>query len=193
MQAVVKIQGRQYKVEEGRYLLVDRFAPDNDTVELTEVLYVSGDDKTLLGTPTVQGAKIKARVLSHLRDKKVLVYKMRPKKGYRLKRGHRQELTRLQIEFIEFPGRTSPQVKPVEKPARPEKAAAPKKSEAKASAKASPQASTVTQTEAPSTEKTTAKKAGAPKAKKSEAGGEKKASSSGAKKPAAKKPAKDKE
>ena len=191
MRAVVKISGRQYQVEEGRYLIVDRVnmdrlgKKDGDTLEFNEVLMVLDGDKTLLGAPTVKDAKVKAKVLANLRDKKVLVYKMRPKKGYRLKQGHRQELSRLQIEFIEFPGRTAPQVKPVERkpiPAKPD--AAPKKAE-KAASKKTEKAATVTETEAPKADKAaeaktekpeTAKKASAPKAKKSE-GAEKKTGS----------------
>lgn len=127
MYVIADINGKQYKLEEGRYLHVDRLSQaEDEVVEIGNVLMVVDGDQTMVGAPFVEGAKIKAKVLSHGRDKKVIVYKMRPKKGYRRKNGHRQQFTRLQVEVIEFPGKKAS--------AKPAKAAEPKK-ESKAKAK----------------------------------------------------------
>lgn len=101
MYAIVEINGKQYQVEEGRYVVVDLLdqAPDA-TMELDKVLMVADGKATKIGQPFVEGAKVSAKVLTHYKDKKVLVYKMKRKKGYRRKNGHRQQYTRLQIEQI---------------------------------------------------------------------------------------------
>lgn len=129
MFALVDINGRQYKLEEGRYLDVDRLpqAPD-EALELNNVLLVVDGDNTLVGAPFVEGALAKVKVVDHRRDAKILVYKMRCKKGYRLKNGHRQDYTRIQVELLQFPGKSAQTAKAAatadaEKPA---KAAAPK-------------------------------------------------------------------
>ncbi len=104
MQAVVDLNGKQYQVEEGRYVVVDRLSLEPDAaLELDKVLMVLNGEKSLVGAPYVEGAKVKAKVLSHGKGPKVLVYKMRCKKGYRRKNGHRQDFTRLQIESVQSP------------------------------------------------------------------------------------------
>lgn len=143
MQAIVDLNGKQYQVEEGRYVTVDRLGLDeNASLELGNVLLVLNGEETLVGAPFVDGAVVRAKVLRHLRGPKVLVYKMRCKKGYRRKNGHRQDYTQLQIEGVEFPGKKAqPAASKVEaeakKPAKKtaadkpaKKAAAPKAQQA---------------------------------------------------------------
>lgn len=159
MLAIVDLNGKQYQVEEGRYVTVDRLARDVDeTIELGNVLMVVDGEQSLVGAPFVEGATIRARVLGHLRGPKVVVYKMRCKKGYRRKNGHRQDYTKLQIEVVDFPGKAErkPAEKPAEKPAKATKKPAEKKEKApKASAKTA---------EKPKSEPKKAKKEEQPKA-----------------------------
>jgi large subunit ribosomal protein L21 len=105
MLAIVEVNGKQYRVEEGRYLDVDTLqqGPDEE-IEFGNVLMIVDGDNTQIGTPFIEGATIKAKVLSHGRKAKVLVYKMRRKKGYRVKNGHRQGYTKLQIDAVNLPG-----------------------------------------------------------------------------------------
>lgn len=101
MYAVVEIAGKQYKVEEGRHIDVDRLDLDEGAdLDLDQVLLVSDGKSPKIGAPTVSGASVKAKVMRTYKDKKVIVYKMKRKKGYRRKQGHRQQYTRLMIESI---------------------------------------------------------------------------------------------
>lgn len=101
MYAILEVAGKQYKVEEGRYVDVDNLnLEDGESLELDQVLMVANGDDIKIGQPTVAGAKVTAKVLNSYKDKKVLVYKMKRKKGYRRKQGHRQPYTRIQIEKI---------------------------------------------------------------------------------------------
>ncbi len=176
MHAVVEINGRQYQVEEGRYVKVDKLSnAENDVLELGNVLMLVDGQTSMIGAPFVDGAKVVAKVLRHGRDGKVIVYKMRCKKGYRRKNGHRQGFTHLQIESVNFPGRTSEIAKPAEKKARPESPASPKTKAAKPAEEA-PAAKPAKAPKAESAEKKpAAKKESKPKAE------------TAAKKPAAKK------
>ena len=108
MLAIVELNGKQYQVEEGRFVTVDRLPQAADeTLEIGNVLMVVDGERSVVGAPFIEGAKVRARVLSHERGPKILVYKMRCKKGYRLKNGHRQDYTRVQIEGLDLPGRAS--------------------------------------------------------------------------------------
>lgn len=108
MLAIVELNGKQYQVEEGRFVTVDRLPhAADDTLEIGNVLMVVDGERSVVGAPFIEGAKVRARVLSHERGPKILVYKMRCKKGYRLKNGHRQDYTRVQIEGFDLPGRAS--------------------------------------------------------------------------------------
>jgi large subunit ribosomal protein L21 len=100
--AIVEISGKQYHVEQGRYITVDLMDQAPDT-ELTfdKVNLVMDGETVSVGAPYVQGAKVQAKVLNHFRGPKLMVYKMRCKKGYRRKNGHRQSFTRIQIESIQ--------------------------------------------------------------------------------------------
>lgn len=106
MLAIVDLNGKQYQVEEGRYVQVDRLSLEpNEELELANVLMVLDGEESLVGAPFVDGALVKAKVLSHGRGPKVRVYKMRRKKGYRRTNGFRADFTRLQIELVSFPGK----------------------------------------------------------------------------------------
>jgi large subunit ribosomal protein L21 len=104
--AIIEASGKQFRVEPGRYYDFDRMAVDEDgTVEIDQVLLVSHDGETMVGQPHVEGAAISGTVMRHLRGPKIIVYKMKPKKKTRKKRGHRQELTRLMIDTISVNGK----------------------------------------------------------------------------------------
>jgi len=104
--AIIEASGKQFRVEPGRYYDFDRMAVDEDgTVEIDRVLFVSHDGETMVGQPLVEGAAISGTVMRHLRGPKIVVYKMKPKKKTRKKRGHRQELTRLMIDAISVNGK----------------------------------------------------------------------------------------
>lgn len=101
MYAIVKIGGHQYKVEENQTIFVNRLSTDDKNVTLENVLLVKDDDGNVkVGKPTVEGAKVTAKVVEHLKSDKVIVFKKKRRKGYRVKNGHRQQITQLQIEKI---------------------------------------------------------------------------------------------
>lgn len=103
--AIIEASGKQFRVEPGRFYDFDRLPlNEDDTVTIDKVLYVSHDDDLMVGQPLVDGATVSATVMRHLRGKKIIVYKMQPKKKTRKKRGHRQELTRLMIDAINVNG-----------------------------------------------------------------------------------------
>ena len=102
MYAVLTTGGKQYRVQEGDVLFVEKLNAEVDsTVELTEVLAVSNGDALKVGTPVVEGAKVVAKVLAQGKAKKVTVFKYKRKKDYRRKNGHRQPYTKLVVEKIE--------------------------------------------------------------------------------------------
>lgn len=102
MYAVVQTGGKQYRVQEGDVLFVEKLEAEVDSnVELNDVLAISKDEKLTVGTPVVEGAKVVAKVLKQGKGKKVIVFKYKPKKDSRKKNGHRQPYTKLQIEKIE--------------------------------------------------------------------------------------------
>lgn len=102
MYAVIETGGKQYRVEEGATLKVERLdAEPGAAVTLDKVLLVADGEQVQVGAPTVKGASVQAKVLRHGRDKKVVVFKFKAKAHYRRKRGHRQGFTALRIEKIE--------------------------------------------------------------------------------------------
>jgi large subunit ribosomal protein L21 len=105
VEAIVRIAGKQYRVAEGQQVAVDRL-PDaaGQKVTFDSVLMLSDGDKSTIGTPLVEGARIEARVLRQDRGDKVLVYKYKPKKRYRRTRGHRAALSVLEVLSIAGPG-----------------------------------------------------------------------------------------
>ncbi|MCL2438442.1 MAG: 50S ribosomal protein L21 [Coriobacteriia bacterium] len=97
MYAVVKTGGKQYKVAEGDVLSVEKLDVEpGENVDL-DVLLLSGDDKVVTDSGELAKAKVTAKVVEHFKDKKVIIFKFKRRKGYRRKRGHRQNLTRLEI------------------------------------------------------------------------------------------------
>ncbi|MEM9817452.1 MAG: 50S ribosomal protein L21 [Cyanobacteria bacterium P01_D01_bin.6] len=104
--AIIEASGKQFRVEPGRFYDFDRMAVDEDgNVDIDKVLLVSHDGATMVGQPHVDGATVSGTVMRHLRGRKIIVYKMKPKKKTRKKRGHRQELTRLMIDSISVNGK----------------------------------------------------------------------------------------
>ena len=102
MYAVIKTGGKQLRVEVGQEIFVEKLNVEaDDTFEFTDVLPI-GAEKTVLGTPTVEGAKVVAKVLKNGRGPKLIVFKYKRRKNYRRKQGHRQAYTKLVIENIVF-------------------------------------------------------------------------------------------
>lgn len=102
MYAIVKTGAKQYKVEEGDVIFVEKLQAEVEAnVELNEVLAVSKEDGLVVGKPVVDGAKVVAKVLEQGKGKKVIVFKYKPKQDFRKKNGHRQPYTKLLIEKIE--------------------------------------------------------------------------------------------
>ncbi len=101
MYAVIETGGKQYRVTAGDSIDVERL-PDEagSQVEIGRVLMVAGDDGITIGAPVVSGAAVVATITEHLRGPKLVIFKFKPKKRYRRKTGHRQELTRVKIESI---------------------------------------------------------------------------------------------
>ena len=115
MFAVIKTGGKQYKVQEGDILNVEKLGmKKNKKVTFDKVLLVEDEGKTLIGTPFVDNALVKAEVIDNFKDKKVIVFKKKRRKQYRKTRGHRQELTRVKIEEILHGKKAAPKKKPAE-------------------------------------------------------------------------------
>jgi len=132
MNAIVEISGKQFKVSKDTKLYVHRLeAKEGSKVSFENVLLLDNGKKVLVGTPNVQGASVEAKVLKHLKDNKVIVFKKKRRKGYRVKNGHRQALTEIVIEKV-----SEKTVKPkVVKKAVENKADKPKKAAPKAKTK----------------------------------------------------------
>ncbi|MBN4005759.1 50S ribosomal protein L21 [Nostoc sp. LPT] len=103
--AIIETGGKQIRVEPGRFYDIELLAIEPDEkVTIDSVLLVQHDGEVTIGQPLVTGATVEGTVLRHYRGRKVLVYKMKPKKKTRKKRGHRQEITRLMIDSITLNG-----------------------------------------------------------------------------------------
>lgn len=101
MYAVVLTGGKQYKVEEGDVIFVEKLdAAEGETVTLDKVLITSNGTETTIGAPYVDGATVTAKAVKNGKAKKIIVYKYKPKKGYHKKQGHRQPYTKLEIQKI---------------------------------------------------------------------------------------------
>ncbi|CDN31431.1 LSU ribosomal protein L21p [Mucinivorans hirudinis] len=101
MYAIVEIAGQQFKVEKGRKLYVHRLSQnEGSAVSFDKILLIENDGKVVVGTPSVKDAKVEATVIRHLKDDKVIVFKKKRRKGYRVKNGHRQCLTQIEINSI---------------------------------------------------------------------------------------------
>ncbi|MBQ9682807.1 MAG: 50S ribosomal protein L21 [Neisseriaceae bacterium] len=101
MYAVIKTGGKQYKVSVGDKLKVEQIPADIDsTIELSEVLMIADGDAVQVGTPLVAGAKVTATVVAHGRGEKIRIFKMRRRKHYQKRQGHRQNFTEIRIDAI---------------------------------------------------------------------------------------------
>ena len=142
MYAIVEIAGQQFKVEKDQQIFVHRLdLKEGEKITFDNVLLIETNGKVKVGAPNVSGAKVTAKVLEHLKGDKVIVFKKKRRKGYRVKNGHRQYLSKIEIQKID------------------EKAAAKKatpKKETKPKAVVKPKAKKATAKK--STKKTTAKK-----------------------------------
>lgn len=101
MYAIIRTGGRQYRVEEGRYLDVQKLPyNEGDQFEIDDVLLIGNGDETVIGSPNVDGAKVKVTVMKQWRDKKVVVFKYRQRTNYRRRKGHRHHYTRIMVDAI---------------------------------------------------------------------------------------------
>ena len=101
MYAIVDIQGQQFKVEQDAKVYVHRLEGEEGAkVSFDKVLLLDNNGTVTVGAPTVSGAQVSATILSHLKDKKVIVFKKKRRKGYQKQNGHRQYLTQVQIDGI---------------------------------------------------------------------------------------------
>jgi len=99
--AVIETGGKQYRVKEGDMVFIEKLPAEADeTVSFGKVLAITSDDGSKIGSPYVEGAAVEGKVVKNGKSRKIIVYKMRPKKGYRRKQGHRQPYTKVQIESI---------------------------------------------------------------------------------------------
>jgi len=101
MYAIVEIGGQQFKIEKDQKLYVNLLQGEEGAeLEFDQVLLLAGDDTIQVGKPLVDGARVKARVLAHVKSDKVLVFKKKRRKGYQKMNGHRQPMTQIQIDEI---------------------------------------------------------------------------------------------
>ncbi len=128
MYAIVEIAGQQFKVEKDQKVFVHRLqTEEGKKVAFDNVLLLADGDKVTVGAPAIDGAQVGAKVLKHLKGDKVIVFKKKRRKGYRVKNGHRQALTEIQIDNILASGaKKAAPVKAASKPAAKAKPAAPK-------------------------------------------------------------------
>ena len=101
MNAIVEISGKQFKVSKDTKLFVHRLdAKEGSKVSFDNVLLLDNGKKVIVGTPSIKGASVEAKVIKHLKDDKVIVFKKKRRKGYRVKNGHRQALSEIIIEKV---------------------------------------------------------------------------------------------
>ena len=99
--AIAETSGRQFLFKVNKYYDLDRInAKEKEKITLNNILLIKDNKNISIGKPYIKNAKVELEVMSHLRDKKIIVYKMRPKKKTRRKMGHRQELTRVMVKSI---------------------------------------------------------------------------------------------
>ncbi len=99
--AIAETSGRQFLFKVNKYYDLDRInAKEKEIITLDNILLIKENNNISIGKPYIKNAKVELEVMSHLRDKKIIVYKMRPKKKTRRKMGHRQELTRVMVKSI---------------------------------------------------------------------------------------------
>jgi len=165
MYAIVEIAGQQFKVEEGKRIFVHRLdAEEGKKIKFDQVLLVEEEGKITVGEPVVKDSFVEGKVLDHVRGEKVIVFKKKRKKGYRVKNGHRQNFT--QVEIISINGKISQKKPAVKKETAhvQEEPVAEKKSTLKKEAKKPAEKKEKTGAKKPAEKKTAEKK---PAAKKS--------------------------
>ncbi|HIO68167.1 MAG TPA: 50S ribosomal protein L21 [Flavobacteriales bacterium] len=149
MYAIVDIAGQQFKVEKEQKLFVHRLPGDEDSnVSFDSVLLIDNDGKVTLGKPIIDGASVSAKILSHVKGDKVLVFKKKRRKGYQTLNGHRQLFTQIQIEKIQEKGgkrasakaEDTPVAAEAEKEVKAKVKTAPKKAATKSKVAAKPKA-----------------------------------------------------
>ena len=103
MKATIQTQGRQFTVEEGDILKVNQFtdAEAGSTIDIEDVLMVHDGSEAKFGTPKIEGAKVTAKILETKKDKKIIVFKKKRRKGYSRRKGHRQRVSVIKIESIQ--------------------------------------------------------------------------------------------
>ena len=95
MYAIVDIAGKQFKVTQDQFVYAPALeGEEGASVEFTDVLLVDNDGKVKVGTPTIKGSKVTGKILGHMKDDKVIVFKKKRRKGYKVKNGHRQQWTK---------------------------------------------------------------------------------------------------
>ena len=105
MYAIVEIAGQQFKVSKDQKVFVHRLeGKEGDAVKFAKVLLLDDNGTVTLGAPAIEGASVEAKVLQHLKGDKVIVFKKKRRKGYKVKNGHRQSLTQISISGITAPG-----------------------------------------------------------------------------------------
>ena len=131
MYAIVEIAGQQFKVAKDQRVYVHRLAQEEGSNVSFDQVYLLDDGKDVtLGAPAITGASVEAKVVKHLKGDKVIVFKKKRRKGYRVKNGHRQALTEILIEGVSAKGGAKKAAPKAKAEAAPEKVAAPKKAAA---------------------------------------------------------------
>ena len=131
MYAIVEIAGQQFKVAKDQRVYVHRLAQEEGSNVSFDQVYLLDDGKNVtLGAPAITGASVEAKVVKHLKGDKVIVFKKKRRKGYRVKNGHRQALTEILIEGVSAKGGAKKAAQKAKAEAAPEKVAAPKKAAA---------------------------------------------------------------
>ena len=101
MYAIVEIAGQQFKIEKDQTVYVHRLQEEvGSSITIDRVLLTDNDGKVTVGAPVIEGASVKVKVEEHLKGDKVIIFKKKRRKGYKLKKGHRQYLTKLTVEAI---------------------------------------------------------------------------------------------
>jgi large subunit ribosomal protein L21 len=165
MYAIVEIAGQQFKVEEGKKIFVHRLEiEEGKKIDFDQVLLIEDEGKITIGEPVIKDAFVEGQIIDHKRGDKVIVFKKKRKKGYRVKNGHRQNFT--QVEIISINGKTTPK-KQVIKKETPVAAEEPVKEKKSAEKKAEAKKPSVKKTEKdekkPAAKKTAEKKPAATK------------------------------
>jgi large subunit ribosomal protein L21 len=101
MYAIVEIAGKQHKAEKGKFIYTNTLdGKEGSIIEFPNVLLIGGSDKIAIGAPLLKGASVSGKILDHVKDDKVIIFKKKRRKGYKKRNGHRQKLTKVLIEKI---------------------------------------------------------------------------------------------